>query len=76
MNNVYYDKKTNRFCQLRSGFEGGFYCSFAIYYSDAITATNAVPISDEYIKENMVEVVDVSSIGIYDGNGWRIKEVK
>ena len=67
---VYYDKKINRFVDLRENFDGGWIVGIAKYYGDSKTTISTAPISNEYILENLEYVHDVEKYATYTGYGW------
>lgn len=73
---VYYDKKNNRFSQIRKIDGDVAWCSYAEYYSDSRTSKSMAPYSFDYIDTNfvLVDKIGIDKIAEFNGVGWKVKK--
>lgn len=71
---IMFDKKVNRFVGLDKSTDTGWLCSNTEYHADAGTSVALVPHSEEYIKENFVEVIEITDFADFNGIGWKVKK--
>lgn len=77
VNDVLYDKRTNRFFQLVEKVDGGWGCTgFCEFYSDSQTTILRQKLSDDYVAVcEVIEFIDKCEHAYFTGIGWHVKEL-